>query len=94
MDHCFEYEKISIIIHSTCIMIKTYLHDRGMILQDMCILIEYIYITYTIRIIFMVILGDYDACYHSLMNFLHCYAISLKSIFMHNLGLIMCFMNV
>ena len=41
----------------------------------------------------MVILCNYDACYHSFMNFLHWYAILLKAIFMHYLGLIMCFID-
>ena len=50
--------------------------------------------SYLIQPIFMLILYNYDACYHSFMNFLHWYAILLKSIFMHYLGLIMCFIDV
>ena len=46
---------------------------------------------YLIYLIFIVIFYNYDACYHSFMNFLHWYAILLKFIFLHNLGLIMCF---
>ena len=42
----------------------------------------------------MLILCHYDACYPSFMNFLHWYAILLKFILLHNLGLIMCFMDV
>ena len=42
----------------------------------------------------MLILCNYDASYHSFMDFLHWYAILLKSIFMHYLGLIICFINV
>ena len=41
----------------------------------------------------MLILGNYDACYHSFMNFLHWYAILLKFIFIQYLGLIMCFID-
>ena len=50
--------------------------------------------SYLIQLIFMLILCNYDACYLSFMNFLNWYAILLKSMFMHYLGLIMCFMNV
>ena len=42
----------------------------------------------------MLILGNFDACYHSSMNFLYWYAILVKFIFMHYLGLIMCFIDV
>ena len=41
----------------------------------------------------MLILCDYDACYHSFMNFLYWQAILLKFIFMHKLGLIMYFID-
>ena len=47
-----------------------------------------------ISLIFMIILCNYHACYHSFMNFLHWFAILLKSIFLHYLGLIMCFIDV
>ena len=50
--------------------------------------------SYLISLIFMLILYNYDACYHSFMNFLHWYAILLKSIFMHYLGLIIYFIDV
>ena len=39
----------------------------------------------------MLILSNYDASYHSFMNFLHWHDILLKSTFLHYLGLIMCF---
>ena len=42
----------------------------------------------------MLILCNYDACYHSFMNFLHWHAILLNSIFLHYLGLIMCFIDI
>ena len=42
----------------------------------------------------MYILYDYDAFYHSFYEFFHWYAILLKSIFLHYLGLIMCFIDV
>ena len=42
----------------------------------------------------MLILCNYDACYDSLMNFLHWHAILLKSTFLYYLGLIMCFIDV
>ena len=42
----------------------------------------------------MLILCNYDACYHSFMNFLHWHAILLNSTFFHYLRLIMCFINV
>ena len=45
--------------------------------------------SYLIPLIFMLILCNYDSCYLNFMNFLHWYIISLKSIFMHNLGLIL-----
>ena len=35
----------------------------------------------------MLILCNYNACYHSFMNFLYWYAILLKFIFMYYLGL-------
>ena len=38
----------------------------------------------------MLILSNYDAIYHSFINFLHWYDILLKSIFLHYLWLIMC----
>ena len=44
-----------------------------------------------LMLIIMLILCTYDACYRSFMNFLHLYAILLKFIFVHNLGLIMYF---
>ena len=50
--------------------------------------------SYLISLIVMLILGNYDSCYHSFMNFLHWYAILLKSIFLHYLGLIMSFIDV
>ena len=49
--------------------------------------------SYLISLIFMLILCNYDACYLNFMNFLHGYAILLKFIFMHKLGLIMCFLD-
>ena len=49
--------------------------------------------SYLISLIFMLILCNYDACYLNFMNFLHWYAILLKFIFMHKLGLIMCFLD-
>ena len=49
--------------------------------------------SYLISLIFMLILCKYDACYLNFMNFLHWYVILLKFIFMHKLGLIMCFID-
>ena len=49
---------------------------------------------YHIKPILSIILCNYDACYHSFMIFLHWHAILLKSIFLHYLGLIMCFIIV
>ena len=45
---------------------------------------------YHIKLILMLILGNYDACSHSFMNFLHWHAILLKFTFLHYSGLIMC----
>ena len=49
--------------------------------------------SYYISLIFMLILCNYDACYLNFMNFLHWNAIILKFIFMHKLGIIMCFID-
>ena len=49
---------------------------------------------YHMKLILMFILCNYDACYHSFMNFLHWHAILLKITFLHYLGLIMCFIDV
>ena len=49
--------------------------------------------SYLISLIFMLILCNYDACYLNFMNFLHWNDILLKFIFMHNLGLIMSFLD-
>ena len=46
---------------------------------------------YHIKSILSIILCNYDACYHSFVNFLHQHFILIKSIFLHYLGLIMCF---
>ena len=49
--------------------------------------------SYLISLTFMLILCNYDACYHNFMNFLHWYAITLKFIFMHKLGIIICLID-
>ena len=49
--------------------------------------------SYLISLTFMLILCNYDSCYLNFMNFLHWYAIKLKFIFMHKLGIIMCFLD-
>ena len=49
--------------------------------------------SYLISLIFKLILCNYDACYLNFMNFLHWYVISLKSIFMHKLGIILCLID-
>ena len=49
---------------------------------------------YHIKLILMLILCNYDACYRSFMNSLHWHVILLKSTFWHYLGLIMCFVDV
>ena len=49
---------------------------------------------YHIKLILMLILCNYDACYHTFINFFHCCDILLKSTFLHYLGLIMCFIDV
>ena len=49
--------------------------------------------SYLISLIFMLILCNYDACYLNFMNFLHWYAITLKFIFMHKLGIIICLID-
>ena len=43
---------------------------------------------YHIKLILMLILCNYDACYHGFMNFLHWHAILVKSTFFHYLGLV------
>ena len=50
--------------------------------------------SYRIKLILKLILCNYDASYHSFMNFLHWHAILLKSMFLYYLGLIMCFIDV
>ena len=49
--------------------------------------------SYLISLIFMLILCNYDARYLNFMKFLHWNVILLKFIFMHNLGLIMSFLE-
>ena len=62
----------------------------SMDLACMVITCNYNLNSYLISLIFMLILCNNDACYLNFMNFLHWYAIILKFIFMHKLGLIMC----
>ena len=50
-------------------------------------------ISYLISLIFMLILCNYDACYLDFKNFLHWNAILLKFIFMHKLGIIICWID-
>ena len=49
---------------------------------------------YHIKLILMLILCNYDACYHSFMNFLHWHALLLKSTFLYYLVLIRGFIDV
>ena len=49
---------------------------------------------YHIKLKLVLILCNYDAFYHSFMNFLHWRAILQKSIFLHYLRLIICFTDV
>ena len=42
----------------------------------------------------MLIICNFDAFYHTFMNFVYWYVILLKSTFLHYLGLLMCFIDV
>ena len=63
------------------------------LVRAMLITCIYNFNSHHISLIFMLILCNYDVCYLNFMNFLHWNVILLKFIFMHKVGITMCFLD-